>query len=54
MLLYGECCEKGLHLKAYKLSIVRHTVTFGIVKLFLKHFALPVEVTLNSNYPTQN
>jgi hypothetical protein len=31
----------------------RHTVTFRntIVELFLKHFAIPLEVTLYHNYP---
>jgi hypothetical protein len=58
---------KWLHLKAYKLSIVQgverwivctsfkckrfRTIWYTIVNLFLKHPALPLEVTLNRNYP---
>jgi hypothetical protein len=38
MILCGECYEKILHLKAYKLSIVQRP-------------ALPVEVALSRNYP---
>jgi hypothetical protein len=50
---YSKCycvLQKRLHLKAYKVSIVQHLWN-TIVKLFLKHPALPVEVTLNRNYP---
>jgi hypothetical protein len=36
--------RKCLHLKVYRLSIVQHQHSF------LKHCALPVEVTLNRNY----
>jgi hypothetical protein len=38
--------RKRLHLKAYKRSIILH------LKLFLKHPALPMKVTLNRNYPS--
>jgi hypothetical protein len=42
--------RKRLHLKAYKLSIVE----IPFVKLLLEQPALPVEVTLNRNYPRSN
>jgi hypothetical protein len=48
--------RKRLHLKAYKISIVfvtlaTHHIWNTIVKLFLTHPALPLEVILNRNYP---
>jgi hypothetical protein len=42
--LYAFKCKRSRN--------TRHTVT--IVKLFLKHPVIPVEVTLNRNYPRYN
>jgi hypothetical protein len=38
--------------KCKRFRYIRHRGTFGtIAKLYLKHPALPVEVSLNRNYP---
>jgi hypothetical protein len=42
--------RKRLHVEAYKLSIVQGT-EYHRRGYFLKHPAVPVEVTLNRNYP---
>jgi hypothetical protein len=48
MLLYGECYEKHLHIKAYKLSIVQGNERHFYIFIVFLNSLLAIGITLDS------